>query len=104
MENQELKPCPFCGSTDIEVFELNGHYQKIICLNCHTTVEVPLHINLRKAWNTRDGKSEYPIMFVEDGSVDLDDLKNLPVNVVVYRQGSTPPEIISITGNKYGSR
>ena len=99
---EKLKPCPFCGSTAVEHFEFNGHYQKIVCNDCKVTVETPLYLNLEKTWNTRDGKSEYPIMFVEDGSVDLEDLKNLPVNVVVYRQGARLPEIISITGDKNG--
>ena len=44
---------------------------------------------------------KYEILFVEDGSVDIDDLMqfiedhNLKIKVVVYRQGSLPPKFLT---------
>ena len=40
-------------------------------------------------------------LFVEDGSVDTDELgrqleKNLEIAIVVYRQGSMPPQLIDV--------
>jgi hypothetical protein len=45
-------------------------------------------------------KQEYKILLVEDGSVDVDDLKmfidehNLKIKVVIYRAGSMPPKFL----------
>ena len=40
------------------------------------------------------------ILFVEDGSVDLDELKTVlqrtSINVVVYRQGSKMPKLVNL--------
>lgn len=45
-------------------------------------------------------KQEYKFLLVEDGSVDVDDLKtfidehNLKIKVVIYRAGSIPPRFL----------
>ena len=45
-------------------------------------------------------KQEYRILLVEDGSVDVDDLKtffdenNLKIKVVIYRAGSMTPKFL----------
>ena len=44
--------------------------------------------------------SEWEILLVEDGSVDVDELEqfisehNLKIKVVLYRQGSLPPKFL----------
>ena len=44
-----------------------------------------------------DKRQEHKLLLVEDGSVDVDDLKtfidehDLKIKVVIYRQGSIPP-------------
>ena len=44
-------------------------------------------------------------LFIEDGSVDMDDLGkclagNPEIAVVVYRQGSSPPQLVDIKTGK----
>lgn len=45
-------------------------------------------------------------LFIEDGSIDSDDLAielektNPEIKIIVYRQGSRPPELISIKRRK----
>lgn len=42
------------------------------------------------------------ILFVEDGSVDLDELKTVlqgtSIEVIVYRQGSKMPQLVNLQG------
>lgn len=54
----ELKPCPFCGSKDIEINEVlfENHYQEIHCNNCKMIACYPRDMvkeDVIKAWNTR---------------------------------------------------
>lgn len=68
MTNQdELKPCPFCGSTNISFGEILGkhvneeEFRQSQCLDCgacgpeteHTQSAAVNEINDRKAWNRR---------------------------------------------------
>lgn len=47
---------------------------------------------------TDDNKQVQKVLFVEDGSVDLDDLKDLPgVKVVVHRKGTPLPQLVDMT-------
>ena len=39
-------------------------------------------------------KENKPILLVEDGAVDIDQLEEDGFYVIVYRQGSTPPKFI----------
>lgn len=45
------------------------------------------------------------IMFVEDGSVDVDDLKDWAeaqgIKIITYRQGSIKPELRNLKKNNY---
>ena len=66
MENRELKYCPFCGNTDLELYEYDPFdgYQgnlsrwKIHCVSCGCSMQRPKKDNLITAWNRRaeDGK------------------------------------------------
>ena len=63
--------------------------------NEHTEQEIRLIPKIKK------------FLFVEDGSVDIDDLGkrlagNPEIAVVVYRQGSLPPQLVDVRngGNK----
>ena len=48
-----LKPCPFCGSDDVEALDMEGkHY--VVCYDC--ALEGPFHKSraaVIAAWNTR---------------------------------------------------
>lgn len=55
----ELKPCPFCGSKDVDVgyhlpmFGRNLLYY-VICMECHaTSVHTELEKKTIEAWNRR---------------------------------------------------
>lgn len=42
-----------------------------------------------------ENKLQGKVLLVEDGSVDLEKLKNDGFYVIVYRQGSTPPQFLN---------
>ena len=58
----ELKPCPFCGSTNLRYdrywcVNFNGFYVR--CLNCESQgTPKGTKRSARKAWNTRAKESE----------------------------------------------
>lgn len=86
-------------------------FAKMTCIdnltNFFGTSVVERIIPVQRAYNTvKNRKHEYMnrmavgVFAVEDGSVDTDDLQEEglpPGKVVVYRQGSTPPRVISPT-------
>lgn len=41
-------------------------------------------------------KERNKIIFVEDGSVDIDDLSGMGVSVIIYRKGSEKPYLIEV--------
>lgn len=51
--SEELKPCPFCGGTDLDALDMEGkHY--VVCYDC--ALEGPFHDSraaVVKAWNRR---------------------------------------------------
>lgn len=65
MADEQLKPCPFCGSDDIDIFEddYDDHYIAHACKTGDISVFVKyIHVNTEghrakadaiKAWNTR---------------------------------------------------
>lgn len=60
--SEELKPCPFCGSDKVEVWD-DGSFIYVLCDNCRTSSSYLYYQNTReeskrtqeviKAWNTR---------------------------------------------------
>ena len=59
MPNQELKPCPFCGSYDISLDCNSDNDPFTWCVNCGArTVECMTETEAIEAWNKRveDGK------------------------------------------------
>lgn len=63
MSKVTLKPCPFCGSTDIQVHyydpsggrhksPLIGSY-RVRCTNCYCTIHKPTMTEAEEAWNKR---------------------------------------------------
>lgn len=94
MDIFDILPCPFCGGEamlgkDSELRDV------ICCLECEAKTggfDSDKQAILR--WNTRvnDRKND-PLLFIEDGSVDLADLKGVPVTPVIYRRGSNIPKI-----------
>ncbi len=59
MAEQKLKPCPFCGSTDLYIFHDHGHNWQVIC-DCYVREGCGASGGYRhsreeaiEAWNTR---------------------------------------------------
>lgn len=59
----ELKPCPFCGSECIDLYE-GGYGNGVYCMKCGVMMGEPIHLEFRvservsmaqaiEAWNTR---------------------------------------------------
>jgi Lar family restriction alleviation protein len=54
----KLKPCPFCGSKEIEVDD-DGYYEWVICADCYsstgkeTWIVNGIHSEAIDAWNLR---------------------------------------------------
>ena len=59
---RELKPCPFCGGTDLQIYSISGWGSDVIvCSNCLATFsqqEITSEQDLIIAWNRRveDGR------------------------------------------------
>lgn len=53
----ELKPCPFCGSTDLRmyIFEEDDHDVYIKCIECFGQINARGRENAIAAWNRRVG-------------------------------------------------
>lgn len=58
----EMKPCPFCGNTDIKVRDKSGHYGlhapftikwQVSCDHCCTDMNAPSQKEVCKRWNRR---------------------------------------------------
>ena len=61
----ELKPCPFCGSSNIEIVEWIPSSYSVQCLNCEarTSREYSKTLSIER-WNTRHESDELPEWFV----------------------------------------
>lgn len=60
--------------------------------------------NIQNRKNEYLNRCAYGVLFVEDGSVDMDDLAEEgvePGKIVVYRQGSTRPVVLRTDGRTY---
>lgn len=99
MADYELKRCPFCGKYP-KVDASSGMIPRfIIKCECGATIDsysTKGRSGAIEAWNSRIYENKLPIMFVEDGSVDIDEVKKLSVNVVIYRQGAPLPQIVKV--------
>lgn len=89
----ELLPCPFCGG-NAEVVCKAGYC--VQCTRCGaSTINCTTEIEAYTKWNIRHYK-DAPLLFVEDGSVDLDELRGIPVTPIVYRQRARMPMLVEI--------
>ena len=91
----KLRRCPFCGGD--ATFETLGGVGKVFnyiakCERCgiHTT-EYSTKEAAADKWNIR--QEDNGIILVEDGSVDLDECKELGFRPLVYRKGAILPII-----------
>ena len=95
-----LRRCPFCGG-DAAFQELGGFrtvFQYIVeCERCgiHTR-EQSTEDAAAEQWNTR--QEDNGIILVEDGSVDLDECKEVGLRPLVYRKGAAIPLILKGDG------
>lgn len=56
-ETTRLKPCPFCGSRDVDyhggIDDVYDHY-RVVCFNCGAaTAQKPTRTEADEAWNRR---------------------------------------------------
>ena len=50
----KLKPCPFCGSSSIEIVQYGKHDWQAFCRNCYVTTAPVLGVEeAEKDWNRR---------------------------------------------------
>lgn len=100
-----LRRCPFCGG-DAAFEEIGGIITVandtastyiVKCERCgiHTR-EYSTQEEAAEQWNTR--QEDNGIILVEDGSVDLDECKELGLRPLVYRKGAAIPLILKGDG------
>ena len=72
MEIPDLKPCPFCGSSDVDLYHFERVLAQHVCVKCeHCQTEGPwaaqaasnpkllaVILLAMERWNTRSGKEE----------------------------------------------
>lgn len=92
----KLKRCPFCGGDatfDVRVEDriITAYIAKCESCEIHTK-EYPTQKEAAAKWNTR--QADKGIILVEDGSVDLDECKELGLRPLVYRKGAAIPFIL----------
>ncbi len=61
--SEELKPCPFCGSDDIETFYNRSGVDHYTCQYCGATA---------KQWNTRHEPYELPEWLIKEVRAQID--------------------------------
>lgn len=68
----KLKPCPFCGSYDIDYNDSKDFYKtsRVYCLNCSASVVFYDVKEAIKAWNARV-EPEYNYSSYHDGASDM---------------------------------
>lgn len=104
-----LKNCPFCGKnvemklSDTYQTEFWGRFQLgyIVCNNCNLLFSqrnAENRSNFVQRWNSRNAcafdENKNPLILVEDGSVDTEELKKMNLRVIVYKQGAKMPIVI----------
>jgi Lar family restriction alleviation protein len=85
MTEQELKPCPFCGSDGKYGMVSGKHYAACINQNCNVVVNTPYKDSMTEAiaaWNQR-----------ADGWISVDDEKPAYEQRVIVRRKRKHPEI-----------
>ena len=92
----KLKRCPFCGGdatfgVRVEAHTITAYIAKCESCEIHTK-EYPTQEAAATKWNTR--QADKGIILVEDGSVDLDECKELGLRPLVYRNGAALPIIL----------
>lgn len=56
----KLKPCPFCGSTSIEIVQYGKNDYQAFCRNCYVTTAPVLGVEeAEKDWNRRVKQQPY---------------------------------------------
>lgn len=103
-----LKGCPFCDGEELSICSFNqddenGEYlaYSISCENCGLQMVSAFgetENDLIERWNTRSNSAfdedKNPLIFVEEGSVDVDALIKMNFRPIVYKRGSAIPVII----------
>lgn len=107
MNDYKIKRCPFCGEYP-EVVDKNAGTPSFVsifvirCKNCGCYFEKNFgdtKEEIIKRWNNRYYEKNMPIIMVEDGSTDLEEIEKLGMRSLVYRQGARQPVILKIGEN-----
>lgn len=92
----KLRRCPFCGGD--AAFRKFGGFRTVFqyiaeCERCglHTR-KYSTQEEAAMKWNTR--QEDNGIILVEDGSVDVDECKELGLRPLIYRKGAALPLIL----------
>lgn len=97
----KLRCCPFCGN-EVKIDEVISYNKPkrycILCDTCCLDMMAEDETELVKRWNSRSAcaydEDKNPLIVVEDGSVDVDKLKEINLRPIVYKQGTPMPVII----------
>ena len=67
---KELKPCPFCGGTELNIESFSGWGgDVVICADClcvFSQMELTCEKDLIDAWNRRAGEQDEIVVEVQD--------------------------------------
>lgn len=72
-DDMELEPCPFCGSTDVDIRQIFGKWFAHCVICCTESGAFGSHEEAFDAWNRRvvdNDELRYLIMEIEDADVD----------------------------------
>ena len=54
---KQLKPCPFCGGTDLHIHVPNkNNHEDVHCCTCGAHMEKAIGVGVVTAWNERTNK------------------------------------------------
>ena len=91
--------CIYCNSNNIKFNVITNNYDCLCCGKSFSDLVyreyVPISGNKEPKVEELK-KHQKKILLVEDGSVDIDELKKLGINFIVYRQGSKIPQLIEL--------
>lgn len=97
---EELKPCPFCGGTDLRLESFSGWgIDIIVCYDCLATFshqEITCEEDLIKAWNRRVMMGEFMGQTVAEHEQDEKFLTHILMEIREYAKshGQVPDETL----------
>ena len=87
----ELKPCPFCGSTRVSIMKLSDGKNKFaICMNCKATSNAAKKVeDVKYLWNKRAERTAKVIelatrIYCDECGERIDDFDDITPNKLKY--------------------